>query len=457
MKKTITLLSLLPLLTCYETHAQTTMQIGSTTVQVDTAYTGLTVPWEIQYGSDDHLWVSERNGIVSRIDPVNHTKTVILDLTSAVYLSSESGLLGFALHPNFPATPEIFLSYVYNAANPKQKIVKYTYNGTNLVNETILIDNIDAGDTHCGARFAFLADGTLLVTTGDDHGLSYPQDPNILNGKILRMNTDGSIPADNPNAGSYVYTLGHRNPQGMLVMDNGTIYISEHGATTDDEFQIVEAGRNYGWPDVEGFCDDASETTFCSTYNVKEPMTSWTPTIAPSDIVYYENPQFPEWDQRILMTVLKDKRVIALQLNGNGDAITNQTPYLINAFGRLRDICVGPNKEIYLATNGQNWGNTNSNHSIVVIYPPGSINAIAEQQDMVFSLAPNPFNDQLTITVDDPLVNANIEIRDMSGRLLQSEVLTQQLQTIATHQLPKGCYVLTLINNGSTSSRKILK
>lgn len=458
MKKTVTLLSFFAALPLSGLLAQTTtMQIGATTVNVDTAYTGLTVPWEIQYGSDGHLWVSERSGIISRIHPTNHTKTVILDISSSVYLSYESGLLGFALHPDFPTTPEIFLSYVYNAANPKQKIVKYTYNGNNLVNETILIDNIDAGETHCGARFAFLADGTLLVTTGDDHGPTYPQDPNVLNGKILRMNTDGSIPSDNPTPGSYVYTLGHRNPQGLLVMDNGTIYISEHGNTTDDEFQIVEAGRNYGWPDVEGFCDTPGEQTFCNANNVKEPIVAWTPTIATSDIIYYENPQFPEWDQRILMTVLKDKRIIAMQLNGAGDAVTNQSPYLINSFGRLRDICVGPNKEIYIATNGLNWGNTDSNHSIIIIYPPGSLAEIKEFETNIL-VSPNPFTDHLTVTLDQTATGSTLQLSDLSGRILLTETVSQPLLTLETAQLPKGLYLLSLMQDGKiTGTQKVLK
>lgn len=121
------------------TRPQNPIIIGATNVEVDTIYTGLDIPWEIIYGPDGFIWTTERKGIVSRIDPVAKTKTVILDIVSNVYQQGESGMLGMALHPDFENTPEVFLVYTYGSSgNIKEKIVKYTYNGTNLINETVL-------------------------------------------------------------------------------------------------------------------------------------------------------------------------------------------------------------------------------------------------------------------------------------------------------------------------------
>ena len=187
--------------------SQSTITVGITTVEVDTIYTGLDIPWEIIYGPDGFIWTTERKGIISRIDPIAKTKTVILNIVSSVYQNSESGLLGMALHPDFATTPEVFLAYTYGSfSNIKEKVVKYTYNGTSLVNEVILIDNIIGNTTHNGSRIAILPDNTLLFSTGDAQNQSLPQDVNELNGKILRINLDGTIPADNAFAGNPVHT-----------------------------------------------------------------------------------------------------------------------------------------------------------------------------------------------------------------------------------------------------------
>ena len=442
-----------------QSFAQGMITVGTTTVEVDTVYTGLDIPWEIIYGPDGFIWTTERKGIISRIDPVAKTKTVILNIVSSVYQNSESGLLGMALHPDFGNTPEVFLAYTYgDFSNIQEKVVKYTYNGTNLVNEVILIDNIVGNTTHNGSRISILPDNTLLFSTGDAQNQAYPQDVNVLNGKVLRINLDGSIPLDNPFAGNPVYTFGHRNIQGILQHPNGKIYVSEHGATTDDEFQILEIGRNYGWPNVEGFCDPGGEQTFCTANNVKEPLVAWTPTIAPSDLVYYENPLFPEFDGRILMSVLKDKRIIAIQLNVDGTSVIDQDDYLINLFGRLRDICVGPNQEIYLATNGASWSNTNPNtHSILVLRAIDftGINALSADEVRVY---PNPIQESFTLELSPNYVGATLDIRDLNGRLVSTSKVQQQKTWIDAAHLAKGVYTLSISHDAlETVTRRIVK
>jgi len=455
MKITIALFSIIFAL---QLHAQSNIVVGSTTVEVDTIYTGLDIPWEIIYGPDDHIWTTERRGIVSRIDPVLQTKDVILDLTSTVHADAESGLLGMALHPNFPMTPEVFLAYTYYNSGIKERFVKYTYDGTDLINPQTLIEDITGNTTHIGARFHFMDDGTILVSTGDAQNTSLPQDVGSLNGKILRMNTDGTVPADNPMGGSYVYSYGHRNVQGIMQAPNGVIYLSEHGASSDDEFQILEVNRNYGWPNVEGFCDAGPEATFCSANNVKEPLVVWTPTIAPSDMVFYENPEFPEFDNKVIMTVLKDKRVVAIELDGAGTQVVDQNDYLVNVFGRLRDICVGPSNEIYLATNGPFWSNTEPfTHNIVVLRPPSTATVTNVDQSLI-EIFPNPTNELLNIRVTENLIGSEAEIFNALGQTVSTFTINAINEEVNTGSLNAGIYTLLIRStNGNTVSKRFSK
>jgi len=426
-------------------HGQTTMLVGNTEVDVDTVITGLDIPWEIIYGADNHIWTTERKGIISRINPETGVKSVILNLTNSVFQQSESGLLGMALHPDFPNTAEVFLAYTYGSFNTiRERFVKYTYNGSTLTNPVILIDDITGNTTHIGARFQFLPDNTILVSTGDAQNTSLPQNLNSLSGKILRMNTDGTIPSNNPDPTSYVYSYGHRNVQGMCLAPNGLIYLSEHGASSDDEFQLLEPGRNYGWPNVEGFCDLTSEQSFCNANNVKEPLTVWTPTIAPSDLLWYENPNFPELDGKMLMTVLKDKKLIALELSPDGTQYISQTHYLTNQFGRIRDICVGADKEIYLATNGNSWSNTTPNtHSIIRLKVTTSV-SLNEDIESKMKIYPNPTDDFLNVCITAHNLNSSAEVTDFSGRLIKSFKMESLNSSIDLSGLAKGSYYLKL-------------
>ena len=439
--------------------AQTNITIGSTTVEVETIYTGLDIPWEIIYGPDGYIWTTERKGIISRIDPVAQTKTVILNLVSSVYQNSESGLLGMALHPNFATTPQVFIAYTYGTfSNLREKVVKYTYNGTSLVNPVVILDNIIGNTTHNGSRIQILPDNTLLFSTGDAQNQLFPQDVSELNGKLLRINLDGTIPADNPIAGNPVYSFGHRNVQGILLHPNGKIYLSEHGASTDDEFQIAESGRNYGWPNVEGFCNTSNEQSFCTANNVKEPLLAWTPTIAPSDLVYYENAAFPEFNNKVLMTVLKDKKLIAMQLDATGNSVLSQTHYLTNQYGRLRDICIGAQKEIYLATNGASWSNTNPNtHSIIVLRPPNDL-GIDDQFKAAISVYPNPIGNEFTINFPDNVLGNQFYLTDLTGRTIFSSLISEQVVRFNSTALKNGIYVLRVtMKNGTELTKKLIK
>ncbi len=347
--------------TSLNTFAQIT--VGNTTLQVREVIGNLDIPWEIKWGYDGFIWMTERPGIVSRVNVETGEKNIILDIQNSVYSgNNEAGLLGMEFHPEFSTNHILFMTYTFIQGNQiKERLSSFTYNvnSETLENEQILLNNINGYTTHIGSRILALEDLTILISTGDAQDQPASQDVDELTGKILRMdiseNNFGGIPADNPIPNSYVWSWGHRNAQGLELAPNGIIYSSEHGPTTDDELNILVPNRNYGWPYVQGFCDEPTETEFCEQNNVVEPLVNWTPTIAPSDIIWYDHPAIPEFQNTLLMTVLKNKMLVRFEFSEDGQSVTNQTEFFQYEWGRLRDICVSPDGKIYLATNGNTW------------------------------------------------------------------------------------------------------
>lgn len=315
----------------------------------------LQLPWEILWGPDDHIWMTERGGRISRFDPQTGNRSTLITISDVVS-NGEGGLLGMALHPSFSSTPYVYVIYNYmNGGNYREKLVRYTYNSSaqTLGSPAILLDQIAAASTHNGSRLLIVGD-KLFISTGDASNTSLAQTISSPNGKILRLNLDGSIPADNPQPGNPYWSWGHRNPQG-LVYANGRLYSSEHGPSSNDEINIIEKGRNYGWPNVEGFCDESSESSFCSSQNVAEPIIAWTPTIATAGLDYYQHDLIPQWKNSLLLATLKNQRLYQLKLNATGSAIDSSATYLNGNYGRLRDICISPAGKVYVCTS--NGGN----------------------------------------------------------------------------------------------------
>ncbi|NML24018.1 PQQ-dependent sugar dehydrogenase [Pseudoflavitalea sp. G-6-1-2] len=314
----------------------------------------LSFPWEIVWGPDDHIWVTERGGKISRINPTNGNVIPLLTIND-VAAQGEGGLLGMALHPDFSSTPQVFVAYNYNNAGLyREKIVRYSYSNGNLSNATILLDNLLAAANHNGCRLAFGPDKKLYITTGDAQQGANSQNMGVLNGKVLRINTDGSIPADNPFPGSAIWSIGHRNAQG-LVFGNNLLYSSEHGPNNDDEVNIIQKGRNYGWPTVQGFCNTSSEQSFCNANQVAEPIKAWTPTIAVSGMDLYNHDLIPQWKNSLLLCTLKGSTLFQLQLGSNNISIDATNEFYANKYGRLRDVCISPAGKVYLCTsNGSN-------------------------------------------------------------------------------------------------------
>lgn len=355
--RNILLVSAITILSLFNCRKKTTLpepEPGSVEIKDSVLVSGLQYPWEILWGPDNFIWMTERGGKISRVNP--NTGAVVPVLTiSEVVSNGEGGLLGMVLHPNFTATPHVFVAYNYNSASGyREKIVRYIYNGTSLVSPVTVLDNIAASNIHNGCRMIITPDLKLFITTGDAANQALPQNTNAVNGKILRLNLDGSIPADNPVTGNPYWSFGHRNPQG-LVFANNILYSSEHGPNTDDEVNIIEKGRNYGWPDVRGFCNEAGEQSFCNSNNVKEPVKAWTPTTAACGLDYYNSNRIPQWKNSLLMTALKDSRLHQMKLNSSYNSITETNEYFNAKYARMRDLCISPEGKIYICTS--NGGN----------------------------------------------------------------------------------------------------
>lgn len=313
--------------------------------------------WEILWGPDDHIWFTEREGKISKMNPTSGT-IVFSSTINEVVSSGEGGLLGMALHPDFLTNGFLYVVYNYNSSNGyKEKIVRYTFSNNSITNPTSIIDNIAASSIHNGSRIRIVNETTgvkIYFTTGDASNASTAQDVNSRSGKVLRLNADGSVPPDNPIGGNPLWSYGHRNPQGLVFVNN-KLYESEHGPNIEDEVNIIEKGRNYGWPIVNGPCD-AGETSFCTTNNIKEPIwSSGDNTIAVCGIDYYNSDKITEWKNSILMTTLKDASLRQLKLSTDGNSVASTSIYFKNDHGRLRDICVSPSGNVYICTsNGSN-------------------------------------------------------------------------------------------------------
>jgi glucose/arabinose dehydrogenase len=324
------------------------------TLQARVITEGLNQPWELVWGSDSKLWMTERGGKISRVDTATGSVTLVSTIADVKSIG-EGGLLGMALHPNFSTTPHVFVAYNYDKNGQyTEKIVRFTYNGTSIVNPVILLDNISASNIHNGCRLVISSDLKLFITTGDAANQPSSQNLASLNGKVLRINLDGTIPSDNPNPSSAVWCSGLRNSQG-LVFANGKLYASEHGPTIDDEINVIQKARNYGWPTVNGFCNEGAEQTFCTANNVAEPIYAWTPTIAVCGLDYYNSNSIPQWKNSLLLATLKDNTLYQLTLNTNGDKVEKVTEFYRGQYGRLRDVCVTPDGKVFMCTgNGSN-------------------------------------------------------------------------------------------------------
>ncbi|GIV57002.1 MAG: hypothetical protein KatS3mg040_1770 [Candidatus Kapaibacterium sp.] len=435
--------------------------VQSQQLAVRTVATNLDTPWEILWGPDGWLWVTERPGRISRINPETGEQRTLAMLAD-VYEQGESGMLGMALHPNFADSPHVFVAYTWREGSQiLERIVRFTYDGSTLGDMRILLDRIPGATIHDGCRLLILPDRTLLVTTGDANVASRAQDLQSLSGKVLRLRLDGTIPDDNPFPGNPVWSLGHRNAQG-LAWHEGILYSSEHGPNSDDEINIIERGRNYGWPDVMGYCDSPTEAEFCRTHAVAEPIAAWTPTVAPCGLAYYAGGQIPQWENSLLLTTLKASRLIVLTLDSTRRRVVSQQQYLAGQLGRLRCVCVSPDGRIFLGTSNRDGRGSPQPNDDRIVELAIATSAVPEQPTGSWWVAvgSTALGNVLTVPVPEP-GPLRLELADLGGRWQRTwdfgAVAQGELQVVlSTIGLPSGVYLLTLAGGNRPPLRQLV-
>jgi glucose/arabinose dehydrogenase len=422
----------------------------------------LKTPWEILWGPDNYIWMTERYGRVSRVIPETG-EVMPLIIISSVFEDGERGLLGMALHPDFANNPFVYVVYDHGTTNESTKIrvERYKFTGTTLIEPFTLIDDIQGWWNHNGSRLWITNDLKIFITMGDAANSPNAQNMSILNGKILRLNLDGSIPDDNPFPNSPIWSLGNRNPQGFVIA-NGIIYSSEHGANTDDEINIILKGRNYGWPIIEGYCDKSSETEFCQTNNVVEPILSLTPTstLAVAGLDYYPFNIISDFENSLLLATLKASRLVRLKLDETGTKIISQKEYFVNQYGRLRDICISPDGRVFFSTSNRDGRGSpaSDDDKIIEIKSVNTgVNLNYEQEHIFY---PNPVKNFLNISGIEGL-NSTIRIYNSIGNIMlenqiNSDHVNIDLRNINGYKTTNGMYFVVLSNIKQTFSKKIM-
>jgi glucose/arabinose dehydrogenase len=331
---------------------------------------GLDLPWSIAFLPDGSALVTELGGRLRPISADGRVGEPIANVP-AVYFAGQGGLFDVVLHPDFADNRLVYLAYAEGSPRDNgTAIARGRLTGMALEDVEVIFRNFSRKDTavHYGGRMAFLADGTLLLTTGD--GFNYreaAQDVDSGLGKVLRMNDDGSAAPGNPFPGSpYVYSYGHRNPQGLAVSRRGEIWLHEHGPRGGDEVNRIEAGVNYGWPAITYGIDysGAVISPYTEMEGMAQPVHYWTPSIAPSGLVIYEADLFPAWQGDLVLGALAAQQVRRLDMSGDQladpvpgsmigpmiDPIINEERVFPEITARIRDVRVGPEGALYILT-----------------------------------------------------------------------------------------------------------
>jgi glucose/arabinose dehydrogenase len=340
---------------------------SSVPLRVTTVAEGLSNPWSLAFLPDGRMLVTERSGTM-RIVTAQGEKGPALSGLPDIVSRGQGGLLDVVLAPDFATSKRIYFSYSEpdpdNSKANSTAVAHAVLNGDKLENVTRIFSQQPKYEStaHFGSRLVWNSDGTLFVTLGDRYGAM--QDAQTLDnhhGKVIRINADGSVPADNPYVNTAkalpeIWSIGHRNVQGAaLHPTTGKLWTGEHGPQGGDELNIDEAGKNYGWPIITYGENYGGGKIGIGTEKdgMEQPVYKWVPSIATAGFIFYTGDKFPQWKGNLLMTSLRAATLARLTLDG--DKVVDEERLLQKEVGeRLRHIVQGPDGYIYLVSDESN-------------------------------------------------------------------------------------------------------
>jgi len=286
--------------------------------------------------SEDRIFVTEKDGLVRVIQD-----NILLESPLAIFRPAnvfDGGLLGIALHPDFSKNHYIYVFLTYDEdGNLWNKIIQITESENKLKDAKTIFDKIPGSVFTNGGFIKFGPDGKLYVGTGTVYDSSHlPQDLDSLSGKILRLNDDGTIPDDNPFSDSPVYSLGHRNPQGMTWDDDGNMFVAEIGPEKNDEINLILPGKNYGWPETQCSGND----------NFESPILCYDPSIEPGGILFYSGDKL-DLESPFVMASMRASNLYQVDFE---EGLASQKS-ILSGIGRVRDVAQGPDGSLYVITS----------------------------------------------------------------------------------------------------------
>jgi len=326
---------------------------SASNLSIDTVVGNLDTPWAMGFAADGRIFITERPGRVRIIK--NGSLLPEPWLTINTVTGGESGLLGLALDPDFARNGYAYIAYTYRTSSGgiANRLVRLRENAItgNGIEDKVLLNSITGAANHDGGRVKFGPDGKLYLTMGEALRPELSQDITSLNGKILRINPDGTIPGDNPFPGSPVYSYGHRNPQGLAWQPGtGRLYATEHGPSGSlkgvgqDEVNYIEPGRNYGWPFIAG---NETRAGMVTPILQSGQLETW----APSGATFVTS---GPWTGSMLFTGLRGQTLYRLVLDSSNPTRVNSFDKLLAGdYGRLRDVAQGPDNTIYILTSNR--------------------------------------------------------------------------------------------------------
>jgi len=330
--------------------------------QIEIAASGLDHPWSIAWLPDGRALVTERPGRLRVIDNGELLETPIGGVPD-VYAASQGGLFEALPDPDFASNGLVYISFVYGTPEANAtRVIRARLDGMRLADPEVLFTASPLKDTpvHYGGRMTFLPDGTLLIGLGD--GFDFREQAQKLDnhfGKIVRIHSNGSVPADNPfvdteGALPEIYSYGHRNIQGLLYdAETGRIWQHEHGPRGGDEINVIRPGENYGWPVATHGIDysGAVVSPFETQPGMVDPLLVWTPSIAPSGMTLYRGNLFARWAGNLFVTALAGRHLRRIEL-ADGKPV-DQHVLLAGRNARLRDVRTGPDGALYVLVDAE--------------------------------------------------------------------------------------------------------